>query len=273
MTTSTKIICELCEELAIPYQPIDADGVVLELTIKGQSHFVLNNTFGLISDSDAKLALDKTFQAQLLAKSGIIPRTQSYLDPASKYASPTTPSLIESAQRIAQSFSLPLILKKNSGSEGVNVFKIGQADEILPKLSEIFNQNSANYDHVAIAQEYILPKNEYRVVIFQGKIEIAYSKTIAVEAKALLSSHRWQDVTAELVTDERVTVKLTELVSTLFQVWPIRYAGLDIIEDQQGKFWLIEINSSPALAYFVRDNGTELVRKLYREILLALLKD
>lgn len=45
------------------------------------------------------------------------------------------------------------------------------------------------------------------------------------------------------------------------------YAGLDLIRDDQEQWWLLEVNSSPGFAIFVRHNGPEKVVELYKNVL------
>jgi hypothetical protein len=270
VTTSTKIIFQLCEELSIPCTFIDPDGFALCLSINGQNHFVVNNTFGLTSNVDARLAVDKAFQYHLLKDLQLIPFTQSYLDPHSKYVSLKKMNIKEIVKDIETQFSVPFILKRNSGCEGSHVFKIEQKEDLLPQLQNIFDQHSSEYDPIAIAQQYIQPQHEYRVMILNGKIELVYEKTFQEITETLTSQRRWEAITAKLITDSEKILQLQQVVNKILVVWPIAYAGLDVIEDREGKIWLIEVNSAPALAYFIRDNGPELVKQLYKKILLLL---
>jgi D-alanine-D-alanine ligase-like ATP-grasp enzyme len=270
MTTSTQLISEICQELSIPCRVIDGAGALLEVTIHGKPKFIFNNTFGLISDVEAKISLDKSFQAQVLAGTELIPLTKSYLDPFSKYAIEKKPSINQVSEDILKHFQLPFILKKNSGSEGVNVFLVKNTDEVESSLTKIFNQKSSDYDHVVIAQQYIETNNEFRIIVFENEIQFAYKKTQTANEN-FSSQNRWRNVKAELVTDQQKISQLQQLVDTVHSKWPIKYAGLDVIEDRNGQLWLIEINSSPALAYFIRDNGSELVKNLYRKILKSFL--
>ena len=50
----------------------------------------------------------------------------------------------------------------------------------------------------------------------------------------------------------------------------VNYGGFDIAIDQNGDYWLIEINSSPNFEIFVRDNDRQIVVTMFKDILESL---
>lgn len=267
MTTITQLVTEICHQQAIPLRIIDDAGVVLELQLPQRSHLIVNNHLGLISEADAVLCTDKAYQAQLLADIDLMPLTHSYLDPSSKYASTETPNLAQITADIQDRFSLPVMVKKNSGREGVHVFKAQSAEEMTAALNQIFNPHHSEYDHVAVVQPYLEATHEYRVLMWHGQAEVAYTKVAPTQSASFVSAERWAAGRAELVTDSHMLRRLQTVVTTLYQRWPLAYAGLDIIEDPQGRLWLIEVNSAPAITHVVRDNGPEIVRPLFQKMI------
>jgi hypothetical protein len=65
-------------------------------------------------------------------------------------------------EEIKKTWSLPVIIKRNAGSFGNNIFLCHDIEEVRLSLKQIFNINSKDYDDIALTQEYnilILPMN------------------------------------------------------------------------------------------------------------------
>lgn len=278
-STTIHLLQEICRARGIPTHLLDEGGFVLTISDQaGQSHLIIQNTFGLVSDGDAQLAKDKSFQAQFLQSANFQPYTRTYIDPQSPYALAQGLSLSAAKKDILQNFQLPIIMKKNSGSRGVHVFKVSRHQDILPTFHQIFNQQDKDYDHVAIVQPFLVARHEYRVIQFQGKLMFAYEKTFPKELKdekvplQLQSSLRWSERKADLITSVLLQERLQQFLDQFYQLWPLAYGGLDVLEDYTGQLWLVEVNTMPAFSYFIRDNGEEKVRQLLTTILEYLLK-
>ncbi|MFM6350053.1 MAG: alpha-L-glutamate ligase, partial [Dolichospermum sp.] len=96
-----------------------------------------------------------------------MPRTLSFISPYcdEKYLEYLEFSSIDKIiAEIERNFVLPVIIKRNRGSGGNNVFKCTDLLEVCNALEHIFNVNSKNYDYVALVQEPIHIVKEYRSV-------------------------------------------------------------------------------------------------------------
>ena len=96
-----------------------------------------------------------------------MPKTKSYLSPYcderySQYIENKTISDI--IIDIENNFTYPMIIKKNRGSWGTNVFKVTNKISLEKALLTIFNENSNSYDYIALAQSCIDIQNEYRAI-------------------------------------------------------------------------------------------------------------
>jgi glutathione synthase/RimK-type ligase-like ATP-grasp enzyme len=116
------------------------------------------------------------------------------------------------------------------------------------------------YDQVALAQSYIPPKAVYRVVVFDSKVEFAYVKP----------HHRIEfggNKEPKLITKKLLLGKLNRVVKSLAKVYPLLYAGVDVIEDKDGKLWVIEVNGSPVYSSFIKTYGKKPVADLFCRII------
>ncbi len=276
MGAATHYLSVTAKKLGISYSFIDEHESVLVLHFPHKEHFVINTKLGLISNAEETLGLDKAYQYALLAGKIAMPKTKSYVDPASKKYQPfaefSTQADIQTD--IEKSFSFPVIVKMNRGSEGDHVFLVQSSAELTEKIAAIFNQQDQFYDYVLLAQEYVPPVKEYRVLIYHNQMKFAYLKDNSeAHFSGNLSPLHWQAAKAVDETDSQKLLQLAEVCKQFFTAWNLPFAGLDIIEDRQGKFWLIEVNTAPSLAMYIKDCGPEKVIRLYEEILVDLSKN
>lgn len=150
MELSIAILTQVCKELSLPFSFIDMAKFAVEIQFPHRRHQVICNTFGLIADTDARIATDKSYQAQFLAATGLIPQTRQYIDPQSEFSLKNLPKLKDISQDILNNFSLPVVVKKNSGRQSIHVFIAHTAEKVEKSLKLVFNPRSKYYDHVAV---------------------------------------------------------------------------------------------------------------------------
>jgi glutathione synthase/RimK-type ligase-like ATP-grasp enzyme len=238
------------------------------------SHFFVNWSVPLVSDGVARLCRDKDFLAKALEGIVRMPRTLALLDwnikPEWEHYVGFRGDLHQ-LERMLEDFSYPVIVKRNSGSQGSNVFLCRNLDEVADAIRTIFNRSSSEYDYVALVQEYFPVLIERRVVLLDGKVMFTYRKDIT-EARFCgnLSPLHWEDAKGVLEGRD-VEWRMEEFLRNVFIKFPlIRYAGADVLEDHQGNLCLVELNTSPSYRVYIRDNGDAQVVRLYREILQTL---
>lgn len=267
-------LIEACRELKLPYEFISENKAFIAVTIEGNKHYFIANDTPFNSAMTRRICQDKGYTYELLNNTINMPKTEQYVDP-----DPPAPYEAYASFRdfepikadILKHLSLPLILKKNSGSVGTNVFLIKEEDRIIPVLKTIFDRSSRFYDHVAIAQEYIKPHKEYRVTVLKKEIELIYEKDVsAAHFTGNLSPLHWTGAKAVIQQDNNLRNQIKTFISPLFSKLDLEYGGLDIIEDEHDKFWLIEINSQPTYSYLVDDNGKDVLVGLYKKMLKKL---
>jgi glutathione synthase/RimK-type ligase-like ATP-grasp enzyme len=270
-----RYLVSACKQLSISYSFIDNHQNLIKINTLPNATYFINYTTPLNTSDVVRICSDKDFTIQLLKSVILTPKTKSYLDPSCPekyrhYLKHRTPE--EICNDILLNFSLPLILKKNSGSQGSNVFLCHTRKEIKSAAKTIFDQKSKEYDYILLAQEYIHPKTEYRVVVCRQQITFAYQKDIS---QALftgnLSPLHWHNAKALLCSDTKLLTKFQNFLSPIYSLLPLSFGGIDIIEDQNNNLWLIEINTNPGFDYFLRDNSPKPLIDTYKRILSGLI--
>jgi glutathione synthase/RimK-type ligase-like ATP-grasp enzyme len=279
MNISTSIpnircLVRACEELDIPYTYHDENHNFVGLTNAGKNIYFANATTPFNDESVARICKDKEFTYRLLKNKVLMPQTTGFLDPEcqEKYRKYLKYfSYSEITQEIFRVYSLPLIIKKNAGAQGANVFLCTSEKDVSFALTTIYNKHSYLYDYIALAQQYIPIKKEYRVVMFNQKIVLMYEKDASqATCTGNISPLHQENSRAVLVKDTLLINRINNFLKPLFATLDLRFTGLDIILDDQNSLWLLEMNSRPGFEHFIQDNGDENLIMMYRDILLEI---
>lgn len=272
MTTSGTVLAQALQESNIRYSHVDADEVVFAIQLGGRQHFVVNNILGLNSESDVKICSDKAYTYDLLNDVVAMPHTKKYLDPEGPYASYAEfENLDDIRADIVENFEFPLIIKRNSGSLGSQVFWCENISAVEKAARSIFNRNSHSYDHVLLAQQGVAIATEWRVLMLRGQLQFMYQKDVSqAKFNGNLSPLHWEDSKAILDTDMATQKEIQTFLDPVFSKWQLPYGGFDVVRDTVGKLWLIEVNSHPAFSIFLRDNDAAPLKEMYAKILKEL---
>ena len=275
MLINIEILLAACQELNIPYEILHPSQNLIRLKHGGEEYYFSNYRTPFNSESIAQIFKDKEYTYQLLNGKINTPRTLGFVSPQceekyKKYLSfPDIESIVLEANK---KFAFPVILKKNCGSGGNNVFLCETREQIKEALEIIFNVNSKDYDDVVIAQEYIEIAHEYRAVFCKEKLVLLYDKDKS-QAKFAgnLSPLHWEGAKAKHIINPTLMSEIEDFVKPVFAEIAINYAGFDIALDKNGAYWLIEINSSPHYDIFVRDNDRQIVVTMFKGVLETLI--
>jgi glutathione synthase/RimK-type ligase-like ATP-grasp enzyme len=274
--TNIKMLLEACKRLDIGYEILHPNQNLVKVKICDREFYFTNYSTPLTPQSIAEIFKDKQYFYQVFRDVVKMPRTVSFISPYcdQKYKEYLQFSTIEEIiAEIESNFELPIILKRNRGSGGNNVFKCSDLLQIRNALDHIFNVNSKNYDYVALAQEHIHIVKEYRSVCLNQEQVILYDKDFSqAEFTGNLSPLHWDGAIAKQVTNHETIAAIAEFIKPIFQKMPIAYVGLDVAIDDRGVYWLIEANSHPNFDIFIRDNGEDAVVQLFEKILKLLSK-
>ena len=244
-----KLIKEVCEESGLSHSILDNKGNLLSVRLGEKECFFTYTTTPFNREDVQHICNDKSLVQTLVSSKVQMPKTKKYLRPD---LDPNWHDALEFSSEkdiafdICNSFSFPLIIKMNAGSLGRNVFKSESRRGVEKAIATIFKE-----DWALLAQEWIDRKEEFRVIIVNNKVELVYPKG---GGKFFTEG-----------TD--VFREVTDFLEPLQQCIELRWAGLDVIRDKNGKLWLIEINTRPSFISAIRCNQSELIKPLYKKAL------
>lgn len=271
---NTRCIRAACDRLGIPYKIHDEYGNFIAVGSDPVRYFV-NAAAPFNSSAVDKICKDKEFTWKLLKDAVRTPRTKGYFDPY-----PQDPqyqgyvreaSYEEIADSITSEFSLPVIVKMNSGMKGNNVYLCRDRAEVLAAVERIFDHAAPSSDYVALAQEYVVPRKEYRAVVFRGEVVLLYEKDISEATfTGNMSPLHYENARAVLLEDPVQIARMEAAIAGIYPVLDLEFGGIDLIEDERGELHVIELNTFPGFSYFVKDNGDEPVTRMYERILQQL---
>ncbi|MGF2033719.1 MAG: ATP-grasp domain-containing protein [Nostoc sp. CmiVER01] len=273
MLDNVSLLLQACENLNISYEIFQPAENLIRIKLNNKQHYFCNYSTPLINQAVAKIIKDKEYTYHILKQKIKLPRTIGFLSPFCDIQYKIYlkfPSIQDIVLEIKEKFETPVIVKRNSGSGGHNVFLCQNTDEIETAVKEIFDINQ-KYDYVAIAQEFIHIKSEYRAVFLNKELVLLYEKDISnAEFAGNLSPLHWNGAKAKYINDPQILSEIANFAQPIFEELDLDYGGLDIVLDRDNQYWLIEINSHPNYSIFTRDNGNEHVLKIFEKMLISL---
>lgn len=271
MNIHTRLLVQVLDELGIKYEFADKTKNLVRVGDAPYRYF--HNHQMPLNRSDVKdICRDKDHLNQILSSVMRIPDSYGYLDPFVTEMDYREYLKYDSIEKILddieEKFGFPVIIKKNQGYLGISVFKCQTRGEAKNALEKIYDRESRDFDYVALVQKYIEPKAEYRVCVLDGEIQFVYKKDNGGAIfEGNLSPLHWANSKARLIENQDFVERIRDYIKPIFQEIDLVYGGIDIIEDNDGELWLIEINNHPGYGYFIRDNGPDKVVDLYRKVL------
>ena len=266
MENTIRCLTEAAKRLGLNYRYVDKNQNFI--IIDEQLYFQLNRT-PFNSESMARMCKDKEHQYECLTPLVNIPKAIGFLDHTipeayQQYVRYHSHDAILDA--IEQQFGYPVVLKPNRGALGNNVFCCKSRQQALTALNTIFDKQSPSYDYVAIAQQYIKPKQEYRVICFDGEPVLCYER---VFGQADFGAKYWQNEQGAVIALDvnGIARRAADEFAPALKLPGLRYVGLDVIVDEQDTLHLIEINSGPQVNHFIEKNGETLIIDMYENIL------
>ncbi|WP_440056841.1 ATP-grasp domain-containing protein (plasmid) [Pseudoalteromonas sp. T1lg65] len=263
-------LVEACDELGLNYELVDKEQNLVRVEFaKGPEYFELNKT-PFNSESVFGICLDKMHTFELLKNTLQLPETLAFLDPDTKpeyqqYLD--CKSVAEIVAQVELRFSYPVVVKRNKGALGSNVFLCDSAEQLAEAVTLVFDKESYSYDYIALVQPYVDTQVEYRLVSAFGQPMLAYRRGNAAGFNAKYWEH---DEQASLIEDGALIDELHQFVSPVFEKLNIGFVGFDIIRDGQNQLHLIELNSSPKFNNIIKGDpvkGHQAVVNMYRSAL------
>ena len=274
MNKNIQSLIKACEELEVEYSIHHGTNNLVSVGSEGSNYVFVNWTTPLNSQSISQLCQDKDYFHSFFSDVIRMPVSLSFLTPYCdekyfKYLEYKT--INEIINKSESKFKYPMIVKKNRGSLGSNVFKATDRTSLERSLIDIFSKNSSEFDYIGLVQEYIDIKDEYRVIFVNGEYVFSYQKIIEeANFSGNLSPLHWENSSAEIITDNNLIKRIKEFCKPMFNKLNIPYCGLDIAIDTNNELFLIEANSSPGFNHVIESCGDDNIIDMYKVIIKQL---
>jgi glutathione synthase/RimK-type ligase-like ATP-grasp enzyme len=270
-----RCLIEACKQLQVEFSFLDEEQNLVELLIHQKSFIFQSNRTPFNTEALAGICLDKGHTWQVLHQHIRMPQTLAFMDThvAPKYRSylryHSREAMIE---EIEKTLAYPIVVKRNRGALGNNVFLCQNRAEAEAAMERIYNKSLPGYDYIALAQEFISSQQEYRLVCFRGEPVLLYERYAGDRPfKALY----WEDSEGRpiLVEDQALIQEQMAFLQPMFQRLCPGYVGVDLVRSRSGEWVLLELNSGPRVDHFIEFNGPERIIAMYVRIVQRLLDD
>lgn len=147
--------------------------IVGQITFKSGRHsYFRYNTLDLNPMGGSEIARDKDYSNFFMKAMGypIVPRSKTFFSDRWGQAIGSPRRNIDAAYRHARKIGFPVIVKPNSGSQGVGVSLVYNKRELYKALHSVFKR-----DRVALVQKPVSGK-DYRLVVLDKKVISAYER-------------------------------------------------------------------------------------------------
>jgi hypothetical protein len=135
--------------------------------------------------------------------------------------------------------SFPIVGKPASGHSGIGIVKVDNKEELEKELKkrdlDVFSEAINNID------------TEYRLVFVKDKLIIAYERIPVKELNKTLDTKDPDDSLQFLYVEQDLDkhkFKLDKMLKDFKSKIDLDFFALDVIEDKNGKLWLLESNSA-----------------------------
>ncbi|MDX1755767.1 MAG: D-alanine--D-alanine ligase [Marinobacter sp.] len=151
---------------------------------------------------------------------------------------------VEEADDVLAALRLPLSVKPSREGSSIGIFKVSNREELVRAY-----ESASEHDALVLVEEWI-EGPEFTVSVLQGR---------ALPAIGLSTDHEFYDYDAKYLTDDTqyripcglapdLELELQHLAVDAFNMIGCRTWGrVDIMQDQDGRFWLLELNTSPGM--------------------------
>jgi D-alanine-D-alanine ligase-like ATP-grasp enzyme len=147
--------------------------VVGQITFKsGKKSYFRYNTLNLNPMGSSEISRDKDYSNLFMQKMGypIVPGSKTFFSDSWANVIGSPDRKIDAAYAHAQKIGLPVIVKPNSGSQGVGVSMVHNKKEFSKAVRRIFK-----HDKIVLVQKPVRGK-DYRIVVLDKKIISAYER-------------------------------------------------------------------------------------------------
>lgn len=256
----SSILNEICQESDVKLQWFSNNWVAL--LEKGEAkRFTIGYNFNINSAAAARIASDKIAAYELLRHFGIPAvecRPLYESDNPELYAKD-----YQSEDYIERHFNKNhqhIVLKPNGGQGGIDVYQISEMSQVQPVLKKIFRQG-----FLATMCPFYEIRNEYRFIMLDGEVRLAYMKERNKDWRFNLS----QGASAKRIEDDKLYEKLLALAKQAVKALEIRFCSVDIIKTQDNELMVMEVNSGVTTGKYLEQHPEDYnkVKRIYADVL------
>lgn len=168
---------------------------------------------------------------------------------------PIVPSLLYTGgtipPRVYEKFPLPYIIKGIKGSRGKDVFKITDISQIKDLVKKYGRG-------MLLVQKYIPLIEDYRIIVLNGKI-IGGIKRVA--APRSFKTNISQGGRPEKI---EVNKKMADIALKAARVFNAEFAGIDLVKDKKGNYYIFEVNLFPIFEGFETATGINVAKEIIK---------
>ncbi|MGH8492387.1 MAG: D-alanine--D-alanine ligase [Moraxellaceae bacterium] len=146
---------------------------------------------------------------------------------------------------VARDLGLPLMIKPSHEGSSIGMCKVMKAEELPAGFA-----NAAAYDSEVIAETFIGGSQEYTVVVLAGEaLPVIRMKTDRdfYDFEAKYQAHDTQYLCPCGLTAEKEKELQALALKAFAAVGARGWGRIDAMMDEQGRFWLLEINTVPGM--------------------------
>jgi glutathione synthase/RimK-type ligase-like ATP-grasp enzyme len=216
-----------------------SDGWVIRLTRDLIRRWVVGYQFDLNTTAASAVAQDKVATYLALQAVGIAAVPHSLMR-----SLPHEPDI---AVRVRGLFDGQLVIKPLDGTGGRGVHlaaDVDQAVAFIQERDEVAWAASPWYDVVA----------EYRAIVLDGQVLLAYEKTDAVELNGLRFYNLGMGAVAQDIIDDDVCDGVTAIALSSCDQLGLRLAAVDVVLTASGELLVLEVNDGIMMENYARQS-------------------
>lgn len=230
-----EMVHQACQRQDIAFQSF-SDDWVLRLQRADQARWVLGYKFDLNAAAASGVAQDKVAAYQVLADAGV-PALKHLL--VRSVASQPLP-----VHELRQAFGgRPVVIKPLTGTGARGVQKCDNVAIALEQIAADPEPAWAVSPHVAVTAEY-------RLIVMDGQVLLAYEKTRPTEREGLLLFNLG---TGAVAKDVEISNTIQSIALEAMRVLNLRLAAVDIIKTGQ-EYTILEVNDGMMMENYARQS-------------------
>ncbi|HKR10935.1 MAG TPA: hypothetical protein VJT15_02665 [Pyrinomonadaceae bacterium] len=162
------------------------------------------------------------------------------------------------------SFKQSLIVKPNSLSLGLGVFRVDTVDALEFAIKKVFSLPNAT-EHVVIVQEFI-EGIEFRLIMLDGELLLCAEKEFGSDNRAIM-----RDKTSRIPKD------YVDWARRASEAMQMRYLGLDFrckdLSQPANEAVILEVNCNPGLTYYYENGMETLTLTIYQKLITQMFRE